>query len=281
MKHKCVYDDNGYGRCQEIPVEPKTTYCKEQYCNSQGEMRWRDKDNLAQLCPEYRPGQQLCESFLTCAYNDSASECRYKTKNCPREVCDSPCHNYKCNPETGEFEKADLSCSDGLGCTVDQCDANGNCDFHEAVNCYDEIDMSAYPCFVAKCKEDSTSKRGYRCTRKLLHNAYIDVCGNCMVVNTDDSSTSSSVSSSSGISTVLECAEAPAKPLLQEGLAAASIALIILAAVVIGAGIAASSVIGTKTLIDRAKGANNQSAHSNPLFEETETEMTNPAFVGE
>jgi len=66
---------------------------------------------------------------------------------------------------------------------------------------------------------------------------------------------------------------------LTEGLAAAAIALIIIAAIVAGAGIAASSIIGTKTLINRARGAANQSAHSNPLFEESETEMVNPTFV--
>jgi len=40
-------------------------------------------------------------------------------------------------------------------------------------------------------------------------------------------------------------------------------------------------VLGTKTLIERAKGADNQSAHSNPLFEENETELSNPTYAGD
>jgi len=118
--------------------------------------------------------------------------------------------------------------------------------------------------------------------RKLIKDAYVDVCGNCIKEEVNDvaeSEMSSSLSHSS--IDLLECTHAPPKPILTEGLAAASIALIILFAILIGAGIAASGVIGTKTLIERAKGANNQSAHTNPLFEGNEAEMTNPAFVGE
>jgi len=115
------------------------------------------------------------------------------------------------------------------------------------------------------------------CQRKLLQNAYIDICGNCIA---GDDSGGGSSSSSQEQTTSMECADAPAKPLLQEGLAAASIALIILGAVLIGAGIAASGIAGTKTLMNRAKGANNQSAHTNPLFEDNDAEMTNPAYVG-
>jgi len=118
--------------------------------------------------------------------------------------------------------------------------------------------------------------------RKLIKDAYVDICGNCIkqeVTDIAESEMSSSYTQSSV--DLLECTHAPPKPILTEGLAAASIALIILFAVIIGAGIAASSVIGTKTLIERAKGANNQSAHTNPLFEGNEAEMTNPAYVGD
>jgi len=115
-----------------------------------------------------------------------------------------------------------------------------------------------------------------------MHNAYIDVCGNCIVEKEDSESQSGSYFAPKSESVdLLECTEAPPKPILTEGLAAATIALIILAAVLVGAGITASGVVGTKTLIDRAKSANNQTAHSNPLFEENDTEMSNPAYTGE
>jgi len=130
--------------------------------------------------------------------------------------------------------------------------------------------------------------------RKLLRNAYIDVCGNCIeekkpeeVVTSSDASTNgnddnvivapSSSQSSSGVD-LLECTGAPPRPIITEGLAAASVALIIIAAIVGGVGVAASGIIGTKVLIDRAKEADNQSAHSNPLYQNNETELQNPAF---
>jgi len=55
--------------------------------------------------------------------------------------------------------------------------------------------------------------------------------------------------------------------------------MIVLGAIIIGGSIAASSVIGTKILLERARAANNQSAHSNPLFEGNDAEMSNPTFV--
>jgi hypothetical protein len=121
--------------------------------------------------------------------------------------------------------------------------------------------------------------------RKLIRNAYLDVCGRCIQekVESNEQSTSSSFSSLDEKEKEFDttsCTGAPAKPILTEGLAAASIALIIIAAVIVGAAIAASSVMGTKTLINRARGAGNQSAHSNPLFEGNDTELTNPTYAG-
>jgi len=143
--------------------------------------------------------------------------------------------------------------------------------------------MSGYPCFEPRCKEVPDEKK-YKCVRKLIRNAYIDVCGRCIQESTATSSETSSSTSSfvikGGDVDTTGCTGAPAKPILTEGLAAASIALIIIAAVVVGAAITASSVMGTKTLLNRAKGAENQSAHSNPLFEGNETELSNPMYTG-
>jgi len=105
-----------------------------------------------------------------------------------------------------------------------------------------------------------------------VEGASIDVCGKCIL----ESDLTSNLEDAIG-----DCVDAPEQEIMKEGLAAATIAMIILAAIIIGAAIATSGVMGTKALLDRARAANNQSAHSNPLFEENEAEMTNPAFVGE
>jgi len=195
---------------------------------------------------------------------------------------DDPCKVYTCDPATGKFSESPKF-DDGLFCTTNICDVFGECSF-EPIVCESQISMEGYPCFEARCKEEADN---YKCVRKMRSNAYVDVCGNC--IEEKESSvvaTSSSHSAVSGSSTgsdsfesmvvivkssseavvdIVECTGAPPRPLLTEGLAAASIALIVIAAVVIGAGIAASGIIGTKILIDRAKQADNQSAHTNPL----------------
>jgi len=214
----------------------------------------------------------------TCIYdaNTTTSYCSYYDK--PTDN-DDPCLNHTCDPKTGKFTHV-FKCDDGLYCTDNRCTVDGTCRYDE-IRCSEELDMEGFACFEARCKEDRDNKK-HVCMRKLIKDAYVDVCGNCIKEEVNDvaeSEMSSSLSHSS--IDLLECTHAPPKPILTEGLAAASIALIILFAILIGAGIAASGVIGTKTLIERAKGANNQSAHTNPLFEGNEAEMTNPAFVGE
>jgi hypothetical protein len=235
---------------------------------------------------------------VECVFTDeskSKSQCVYTLKDAPDNDL---CKQWKCDDKTGDWSHTP-TCDDGRYCTVDRC-WKGKCRYPE-VSCDLELNMTGYPCFQPRCRE---AKGRYKCVRKLIPNAYIDICGRC--IKSDEGSSSSSevpesessfgsesmfvseisgdvdrnvtVASESDVD-VNECTGAPPKPVLTEGLAAAAIALIILAAVIVGAGIAASGVIGTKTLIERAKGAGNQSAHSNPLFEDNEAEMTNPAFV--
>jgi len=72
--------------------------------------------------------------------------------------------------------------------------------------------------------------------RKLISDAYIDVCGNCIMEAFDVQSGSSfpETTSNSGSTSesrtksvdLTQCTGAPAKPLITEGLAAASIALL-------------------------------------------------------
>jgi len=221
-------------------------------------------------------------SLTKCQVHDCKYDAESMTSECiaiPKPAPgNDPCVNYTCDEETGNFSEGP-KCDDGLYCTENQCTIFGECKF-PAIRCSDKIPMDGYPCFEARCKEDPENKK-YKCVRKLIPNAYIDVCGQCIIEDYSSETFSGSVMSQDYGNSVdyVGCTGAPAKPILTEGLAAASIALIILAAVLIGAGIAASGVLGTKALIDRAKGANNQSAHSNPLFEDNEAEMTNPAFV--
>jgi len=224
------------------------------------------------------PDTSMCEnshncSWITCPgdiHNPKFGRCVYTLKLSEEER--DPCYNYTCDPETDEFVPV-FKCDDGLYCTEDKCSVNGNCK-NIPISCYDELDMTNYPCFRAVCKEDY-EKETYRCVRKLRRGAYIDICGQCIREDGlyDDSGLDSLATTA--------CTEAPDEPILKEGLAAASIALIIVGAILIGATITMSGIIGTKTLIERARAANNQTAVSNPLFEGNAAELNNPTYAEE
>jgi len=268
---KHPYDYN-FGYCVETSLLINTT-CTYEVCDTENnkKVQFQNLEPCVDLVPLTK-----CQVH-DCVYDAATmtSECIAIPKPAPGN---DPCVNYTCDEETGNFTEGP-KCDDGLYCTENQCTIFGECKF-PAIRCSDRIPMDGYPCFEARCKEDPDNKK-FKCVRKLIPNAYIDVCGKCIIEDYSSEAFSGSVMSQNYEESVdyVGCTGAPAKPILTEGLAAASIALIILAAVLIGAGIAASGVLGTKALIDRAKGANNQSAHSNPLFEDNEAEMTNPAFV--
>jgi len=192
---------------------------------------------------------------------------------------DDICYDPQCDPKTGTFSYVDL-CDDGLYCTMDECWNYGDsieC-HHENVDCSAKISMEGFECFVPACKEDRNNNN-YKCQRKLIPSAYIDVCGNC--IRDLPIGASSSVSAAESEENVLlTCTGAPPRPLMIESLAAATIALIIIGAVVAGGVLTTSTVIGTKTLIDRVREASNQSAQSNPLYEGAETELMNPTYAG-
>jgi len=184
------------------------------------------------------------------------------------------CLNYECDPETGIWSTSP-KCNDGLACTVDTCWNYGT--FYEchnvSVQC--NLTMDEFTCFYQACRETGNSSE-YKCVRKLLPNRYIDMCGNCLLDNPDEAG-----SDASNVDAFYKCTNAPDEPMMVETLAAATIALIIIGAVIAGAAVTTSSVLGTKALVKRARQANNQSAHNNPLFEGAENEMTNPAFARE
>jgi len=284
-----------------------------------GNVTFEDRDCAKEVCENDKKVWVLknltavCTNGTKCQvpYCDGDGQCQYLPKE---PEGDDPCKIYTCDPATGNFSES-LRCNDGLYCTEDICnEVSGECKY-EPILCENKIPMEGYPCFVAQCREGDND---YKCVRKLMHNAYIDVCGNCIMEKVPETKSSSSSSSSdtsshsssetsetpassasepsaasvsekshgneipqsqSSIVDLLECTGAPPRPILTEGLAAASIALIIVAAVVLGSAITASGILGTKALIDRARQANNQSAHSNPLYQNNEAEMTNPAFA--
>jgi len=271
FKLTCETGDDGVKKCVNTSLLI-TTNCTVEKCEDGKKVVYQEVENNCE--------KNLCQNVM-CVFLDegkTTSECRYSDVPDPQP---DKCYPGTCDPNTGKWTHEFL-CDDGLYCTNDRC-WKGECR-HPEVQCDLELNMDGYPCFQPRCKEGEGK---YKCTRKLIPDAYIDICGRCIM--TGDESTSNSVSSSgegSGAAEaqevdVTECTGAPPKPVMTEGLAAAAIALIIIGAIVVGAALTASTVVGTKTLIDRAKGANNQSAHSNPLFEENETELANPTYAGD
>jgi len=238
--------------------------CTSETCEN-GKIKVWDKIERCNLTDKYKCIDRKC------VYNklDRTSKCEYFDIE-PAE--NDICRIYSCDNESGNWTDVP-KCDDGIYCTENVCTIFGECKYPD-ITCQ-ELSMEDYPCFERRCREDLIEKK-YVCYRKLI--GFVDVCGRCIMEEDEDESSSDS-SSHPGMD-LTSCTNAPPKPLYTEGLAAASIALIILAAVVVGAAIATSGVMGTKSLIDRAKGANNTSAHSNPLFESADTEMTNPAFAG-
>jgi len=113
--------------------------------------------------------------------------------------------------------------------------------------------------------------------RKLIPDTYIDVCGRCVNLDGEVIAYANGKRSSEDDG----CTGFPEKPVLTQAISAAAIGLIIIAAVIAGIAISASSIFGVKTLVDRASEAKGQFAHTNPLFEKNDAEQENPNFVEE
>jgi len=222
------------------------------------------------------------------------SDCVHPTSKCYKGACvqgtcqytltehgNDICQLYTCDDATGIWH-ATPRCDDGLYCTNDACVNYGSwheCR-HQPVDCSASLNMEGFNCFLPYCKEYASE---YRCVRKLKPHTLVDICGNCITdevgdnVEEEGEGQKQSSESSAGL---VDCTNSPPEPVYVEAAAAATIALIIVGAVIAGTAVATSTVIGTKSLIARAKAANNQVAQSNPLFEGAETELTNPAFIG-
>jgi len=243
--------------CVHEAVELKETECTFEVCENE-KIVTKPKD-IKIACPnEDKCKEAVCSELGECVYVNVTHE-------------PNPCKIFECDPKVGWIGRD--KCDDGIYCTNDTCTVNGECR-HSSIDCYNELNMSEYPCFRAVCKEDAKNKK-YVCSRKKRDGVYIDLCGKC--VREDGAEESSDVSLVGGD----DCTIPEEDVIPKNELAAATIAMIVLGAIIIGAAVASSTVLGTKALLDRAKAANNQSAHSNPLFEGDQTEMSNPAFAGE
>jgi len=249
------------GKCTNSSLL-RTKQCKIEKCGVDPDTGvlftyWEEKENIQDEAICGNPGACVvvgCSDEGTCTYTEA------------KQPFNDPCSVFSCDNTSG-WSVVPL-CNDGLYCTKDSCQS-GKC-IYEELSCTEILEIQER-CYVGVCAEDADNNN-YLCEAKLVEGASIDVCGKCIL----ESDLTSNLEDAIG-----DCVDAPEQEIMKEGLAAATIAMIILAAIIIGAAIATSGVMGTKALLDRARAANNQSAHSNPLFEENEAEMTNPAFVGE
>jgi len=253
-------------RCNEVdyPCEESDNKCMVRYCDvdAQGNNycveEFKDtlnctKKNVAGGCRTWKCDPAADEGHGACAPVEQEHE------------YDS-CIEYVCNEEDDMWEE-NPKCQTTKACKVSICD-DGTC-VEKDVDCTTKVDIPN-KCFQAACREPDG------CYKKQYYGAHFDVCGRCVSADGDDREESSSSSVSDE-----DCELTSEEDLPTEGLAAAAIALIVIGAIIIGAAVALSGVVGTKALIDRARGAANQSVVSNPLFEESQTEMTNPGFLGD
>jgi len=254
-------------RCETEPVvcEASKNKCKESVC--QGDEKHFE-------CVEV-PIEDACDDM------NKAGGCR--TYTCDPEVVNPDgtygacvptnlthkpdnCIDYTCGDD--DMWIANPKCANTKACKLAKCDdSDGSC-YEVEISCRGKVKLPN-KCFEAACREPDG------CYKKQYRDAYFDVCGNCISAYEADSTESFSSE------TMEECTMTSEEELHTEGLAAAAIALIVIGAILIGAALALSSVVGTKALIDRANNAADQAVVSNPLFEDSQTEMSNPAFMGE
>ena len=128
--------------------------------------------------------------------------------------------------------------------------------------------MDDYPCFIPKCTEAK------KCRRQLVPEAYIDICGNCIIPERVKNESESS----SDVDHDAECLEGMGVNVPIAGITGGVVAGIVIAVVVVVAGLTASSIYGTKELMKRARNAADQGAQMNPLYEDSKHEASNPFY---
>jgi len=255
-------------RCQKEPVkcEPTKNKCRQNVCQG---------DDAEHFGCVVIPIEGACDD-LNKADGCRTYACDADVKNddgtfgacVPTTLVHEPdnCIEYTCGDD--DMWNATPKCTTDKACKLARCDdSDGSC-YEIDLNCRGKVKLPN-KCFEPACREPDG------CYKKQYRDAYFDVCGNCISAYEADSTESFSSE------TMEECTMTSEEELHTEGLAAAAIALIVIGAILIGAALALSSVVGTKALIDRANNAADQAVVSNPLFEDSQTEMSNPAFMGE
>jgi len=259
-------------RCSWDPVKcpEKTNLCTVWVCETDAHgnnvcVEQEDTEEVNKCAAKNK--KDGCRTWRCDRYAASESE-EYEQGACVGTVRDldmDNCLDYMCD-DNDEWVVTPR-CTSTQACKLTRCDdKDGSC-FDVDIDCYAKVDIPN-KCFEAACREPDG------CYKKQYRDAYFDVCGNCISSNAADSAASFSSE------TMMECTMTSEEELHTEGLAAAAIALIVIGAILIGAAVGLSSVVGTKALLDRANNAADQAVVSNPLFEDSQAEMTNPAFVG-
>jgi len=216
--------------------------------------------------------KRVCPDIGKCKVTkcDSKQGCVYPDLDCDDG---DPCTRDYCVEPTGCMH--DPECVDDLKCTVDRCVRSKdlkNFTCTPLPNSCLEINNTGEDsfCFVSACNE----KKG--CHREAAVTAYIDVCGNC--IRRDYGNVSGSEFNTTQEQT--KCVSAMTWPKLAAGIGAAAVAAIIVAAIIAAVLLSVSGFFGTKELVKRAKQAQDQAAHNNPLYQDSGRELTNPAYAG-
>jgi len=282
--NQCVNDEGILGHCNPEPV-CQDRNCYDTKCNINA---WQDKDRCT-----YTP--KVCNATNNCfkaTCDPATGKCLEMGKDideaCPNDdrcvkmVCNvengtcsavtilpadsDPCLIYVCDNETGNLTTY-AKCDDQDICTDDVCTYDGRC-INSPRTC-EELNMDAYGvCFDRACSK--ARKNG--CYRKVNPDSYFDECGNCV---RGYSATDSGVSNED----LASCKDA-LKPYVPAAIGAGVVAAIIIACIIAAAAVATAGTLATRELIRRARAANSQGAHDNPLFEEDGQELDNPTFVG-
>jgi len=262
--------DSATGVVTVVPVScSPTNGCFESRC-----------DNATDRCVEKRvDDEKKCGKVDNCHVtfcNVSSGDCVVEAKSYPNET--NLCNNYTCVPtnstegESGETEPLWIvspKCVASDICHTMTCSVlDGICREYDRV--CDELNMTGYgDCYRAKC---SVSRKN-GCYRKVSPKSVFDECGNCIRGYSADDDTPVSQEELSACKDAL-------KPYVPAAIGAGIIAAIVIACIIAAAAMTTAGTLATRELIRRARAANSQGAHDNPLFEEDGQEMENPTFVG-
>jgi len=244
---RCTYTDvvcEATNNCFKASCDSTTGKCKE----------------IGKSIDEACPNDDRCVKMVCNVENGTCSAVTILPPN------SDPCLVYVCDNETGNLTTY-AKCDDQNICTDDICTYDGRC-INTARTC-EELDMEEFGvCFDRACSK--SRKNG--CYRKVNPHSYFDECGNCV---RGYSATDSGVSNEE----LASCKDA-LKPYVPAAIGAGVIAAIIIACIIGAAAVTTAGTLATRELIRRARAANSQGAHDNPLFEEDGQEMENPTFVG-